>query len=382
MNLTIHNQLDDIPSATWNQLLHDHHPFLRHEFLSALEHTHCVGESFGWLPQHIALYDNQQLIGATPLYLKYNSYGEFVFDWSWAEAYERAGLAYYPKLVSAIPYTPATGQRLLVHPQATPQQAQIIRRQLIQGALQHAESVNVSSLHWLFPDMDDAAILSQEDRVMRRIDCQFHWHNHNYRDFDEFLQRLSAKKRKNIRQERRNAQSAGLRIELVSGDQATGEQLQAAELFYRTTFDKKWGHATLNLTFFEEIARTMGEQLILMLARDESRYVAGAICLRSDHTLYGRHWGCIAEYHSLHFELCYYQGIEYCIREGLQRFEPGAQGEHKLSRGFLPTMTHSYHWIENLQFRSAIEDFLQRETKGIQHYMDELGTHNPYKNGQ
>lgn len=379
MRTLIHKNIDEIPAASWNYMVADRNPFLRHEFLAALEHSDSVGEKFGWIPQHLALYnDQQQLMGATPLYLKYNSYGEFVFDWAWAEAYERAGLAYYPKLVSAIPYTPATGGRLLLHPALDAQQREHARSQLVAATIHHAQQLQSSSLHWLFPTNEESATF-EEHGLMRRIDCQFHWHNLGYQNFDDFLQSLTARKRKNIRQERRHAQSHALTIEMVSGNNATEEQLQAAERFYRTTFDKKWGHATLNLEFFHEIAATMGEQLILMLAKDKQRYVAGAICYRGENTLYGRHWGCIAEYHSLHFELCYYQGIEYCIREGLQHFEPGAQGEHKLSRGFLPTVTQSYHWIANAQFRAALQEHVQHERSGIRRYIEELQTHTPYR---
>lgn len=379
MHALIHSKIDEIPADAWNRMVAARNPFLRHEFLAALEHAGCVGETLGWVPQHLALYDDrQQLTGAMPLYLKYNSYGEFVFDWAWAEAYERAGLLYYPKLVSAIPYTPATGERLLLHPGLDAAQKNSTRHQLIDAAIHHAERLQSSSLHWLFPTAEESASLAQHG-LLRRIDCQFHWHNRDYQNFDDFLQSLTAKKRKNIRQERRHAWSHGLEIEIVSGEMATEGQIEAAEIFYRTTFDKKWGYATLTLEFFREIAATMGEQLLLILAKEKRHYVAGAICYRSDDTLYGRHWGCIAEYHSLHFELCYYQGIEYCIREGVRYFEPGAQGEHKLSRGFLPAITQSYHWIANPQFRSAIQDFLQRETVGIGHYIEELQQHAPYR---
>lgn len=376
MHTAIHDSLDSIPAEDWNRLVRNNHPFLRHEFLAALEHQGCVGKNMGWVPQHITLHDDQdQLIGACPLYLKYNSYGEFVFDWSWAEAYERAGLAYYPKLVSAIPYTPATGQRLLVDPDRDFKE---IADVLIEAVIEHAKNTNVSSLHWLFPLHEEIELLKQH-KLMQRIDCQFHWRNNDYNNFDDFLQSLTSKKRKQIKRERRLVRDAGLEIIMINGDEANDEQIEAAAWFYRSIYTRKYGTPTLNLGFFQEIARTMGEQLILILANHQGQYVACAICFRGDNAFYGRHWGCNAEFHSLHFELCYYQGIEYCIREDIQLFEPGAQGEHKISRGFLPVITRSAHWIQHEGFRGAIQDFLDRETTGINHYAKTLMEHSPYK---
>ncbi len=377
MRLTVHDSIDDIPAAEWNALDSQGNPFVRHEFLAALEHNDCVGERFGWLPQHLTAHDDAgRLLGAAPLYLKDNSYGEFVFDWAWAEAYERAGMRYYPKLVSAMPYTPAPGPRLLTAAGAA---RPAVTGALIQGTLEHAERHGVSSLHWLFTTDEETGLLEQQG-LMRRTGCQFHWFNEGFADFDDFLATFTSSKRKKLKRERRRAVEAGLEIEIVHGHQASDEQIAVAEMFYRTTFDKKWGFATLNLGFFQEVARTMGPQLVLVLARDAGRYVAGAICFRGEDALYGRHWGCVAEYHSLHFELCYYQGIDYCIREGLSRFEPGAQGEHKVGRGFRPTPTWSAHWIANPQFRNAIEDFVAREARGMDHYMQELSEHLPFRN--
>lgn len=372
MPVRIHESIDQIPAADWNRVAATDNPFLQHAFLAALEHHGCVGPQFGWLPQHVAVYDLQgALIGAAPLYLKDNSYGEFVFDWSWADAYERAGGAYYPKLVSAVPYTPATGPRLLAADVT-------VQRSLLEAALVHARELNVSSLHWLFPPTAEVELM-EEHGLMRRTGCQFHWHNRGYRDFADFLDRFSAQKRKKLKRERRRVAEAGLQIERIHGHEASDEQLAVAAEFYRSTFDKKWGVATLNLGFFREVARTMGERLVLIMASDPSRYVAAAICFRGDDALYGRHWGCNAEFHSLHFELCYYQGIDYCIDHGLKLFEPGAQGEHKVSRGFEPTPTWSGHWIADPRFAAAIGDFLRREQGGMQHYMDELAEHLPYR---
>lgn len=366
--------LDLIPADQWNALVKDNNPFLRHEFLVALERHHCVGERNGWLPHHLVCLDDDRLIGAVPLYIKHNFYGEFVFDQSWETAHERHGLPYYPKLVSAVPYTPATGQRLLL----TPGREGEIADTLVKQAVVAMEHLNCSSLHWLFPDQQSDELL-RERGMLQRLGCQFHWQNRDYRDFADFLDTFTSKKRKNIRQERRSVQDAGLSLHIIKGNEATPEQWQTFHHFYRITFERRWGYPTLTLPFFREIGTTMGEQIVLMLARDGDRDVAGAICFQSDTTLYGRHWGCTADYPNLHFETCYYQGIDYCIREGLHRFEPGAQGEHKISRGFLPTLTYSAHRLAHPTFQNAVADFLRRETPAVQAYARELGTHSPYR---
>jgi predicted N-acyltransferase len=340
-----------------------------------LEQSGSTGEKFGWIPRHLVAYENNQPVGALALYEKDNSYGEFVFDWAWADAYQRNGLNYYPKLVNAAPYTPATGPRILVHPE---KDRGAIGSELINAAIHLAKEQHYSSLHFLFTTKQDTDFLEQQG-LMLRLGCQYHWQNRGYRDFQDYLDAFTSKKRKNIRQERRNAQKTGVEIDFVKGSEATDEQIAVAELFYRRTFDEKWGTATLNLDFFQRIAETMGEQLLFILARHSNEYVAGAICFQSDTTLYGRHWGCIEHFPHLHFELCYYQGLEYCIEHNLKTFEPGAQGEHKISRGFLPTPTWSAHWIENDQFRNAIQHFLSHETEGMLDYIEELKTHSPFK---
>ncbi|MEJ2643594.1 MAG: GNAT family N-acetyltransferase [Gammaproteobacteria bacterium] len=369
--------IDDIPAEQWNRLAGDANPFLRHEFLAALEHNGCVGETYGWLPRHLlVLDDNSSPVGAMPLYAKDNSYGEFVFDWAWADAYERAGIPYYPKLVCAVPYTPATGTRLLVAPEDP--HADEIRNLLGAHAREYALRSGMSSLHWLFPDAADTGTLAEQGLLLR-MGCQFHWENAGYRDFDDFLERFNAQKRKKVRRERKRVTEAGVELEVVHGHEASDEQWRTAHHYYHSTFEKKWGYPTLNLGFFREIGRTMGDRVVLVFAYHDGRPVAGAINLRGRDTLYGRHWGCDARFHSLHFEACYYQGIDYCIRTGLQRFEPGAQGEHKISRGFLPTATWSAHWIADARFRQAIGDFLRRETVAMEQYMEELADHAPYK---
>jgi len=368
--------LAEIDAAAWNALVQDRHPFLRHEFLSALERHHCVGERSGWLPRHLACFDaGRRLLGAAPLYLKTNSYGEFVFDWGWADAYQQHGLRYYPKLVSAIPFTPATGQRLLL---ATGSQAPAVARALIDHALEDARRQDLSSVHWLFPIADNMDSLLAAG-LLPRLGCQFHWHNPGYRDFADFLDTLTAKRRKNIKRERRLVEDSGLTLEVLSGSAISESQWRIFHGFYRSTFQRLGGIPTLTLPFFQEVAVTLGDQVILVLARQGGRYVAGAISFRSDHTLYGRHWGCDAEYDSLHFEACYYQGIEYCIQQRLRCFEPGAQGEHKIYRGFLPTLTQSAHWIAHPGFHAAIADFLERETVAVKRYARQWAQHSPYR---
>jgi predicted N-acyltransferase len=376
VRIEIIKQLDSIPAAAWNRVSGTGHPFLRHEFLVALERHGCVGEAYGWLPHHLAAYDeDDRLCGVVPLYLKDNSYGEFVFDWAWADAYQRAGLAYYPKLVSAIPYTPVTGARILVAPDADHEQ---VAGGLATAALEQLETTRASSLHWLFTSPADTEFL-QGKGLMRRTSCHFHWHNDNYSSFDDFLSRLSSRKRKKIRRERRHVQEAGIRMKIVHGMDATAEQWQAMHAFYTSTFTRKSGVPTLSLAFFREISRTMGQQVVLVFAQLDEQPVAGAIMLRGDDALYGRHWGCLNDYHSLHFEACYYQGIEYAIEHGLQLFEPGAQGEHKISRGFLPTFTWSVHQVVNEQFSAAIRRYLDQEHDMMVDYHDELQGTSPFR---
>jgi predicted N-acyltransferase len=370
------HSIDSVTAADWNRVAGTADPFLRHEFLAALERHDCVGERYGWLPRHITVSgDDGRLCGVVPLYLKSNSYGEFVFDWAWADAYQRAGLPYYPKLVAAIPYTPVTGHRLLV---AADADQAAVARVLVDAALALTGAAGASSLHWLFTDTADTGLLVGRG-LLRRTGCHFHWHNEGYRTFDDFLARLSSRKRKKIRRERRYVAEAGIRMQILHGSDATHRQWQSMHGFYRSTFEKKSGIPTLSLGFFEEISHTMGDQVVLVFALLDGRPVAGAIMLRGATALYGRHWGCLAEYHSLHFETCYYQGIDYAIRHGLELFEPGAQGEHKISRGFLPTYTWSAHWIRDARFRAAIAHFLEQEEEFMVDYHDDLQRTSPFR---
>ncbi|HID81594.1 MAG TPA: N-acetyltransferase [Chromatiales bacterium] len=374
MDIKIHNSLDEISSQDWNKLVKNNNPFLKHEFLSAMEKCDCVGDHFGWLPRHISIYERGELIGAMPLYEKYNSYGEFVFDHAWADAYERHGLRYFPKLVSAIPYTPATGQRLL----ATENRFEEISGILVNTLLELANEMEVSSFHCLFPEAQEIDFFAQQQFLIRH-DVQFHWQNKNYQSFEEFLTSLNPKKRKNIRQERRKVNESGVRLRVLDGHTATEKDWQDWSLFYKKTFDEKWGTATFNYDFFSTVAGQLPDQVVLVLADLDNRCIAGSLMYKSDTTLYGRHWGCIENINSLHFEACYYQGIEHCIKNGIKTFEPGAQGEHKIARGFLPTRTRSAHWLADDQFRVPIENFVAHEKAAISDYMQQLEKSSPYK---
>jgi len=378
MQVKLLQHLDEISPDAWNALEGGiDNPFLRHEFLSGLELYDCVGEHWGWLPHHLGLYDGKRLIGAVPMYLKYNSYGELVFDWAWADAYQRAGLTYYPKLVVAVPYSPVTGPRLLI---AADVDREKVAATLINQALELAREMNVSSLHWLFPHADDMQRLERQG-LMRRTGTQFHWHNRDYNTFDDFLATFSAQKRKKLKRERRRVAEQGITIEILDGHSATAEHWQIFHHFYRNTFDKRGGHPTLSEPFFRHLGQNMPENVVLVLAKYGGRYVAGALSLRSSDTLYGRHWGCEEDFNSLHFELCYYQGLDYCIKHRLQRFEPGAQGEHKVGRGFEPVPTWSAHWLANPTFAKAVADYLAHEQGTMKDYMQELSEHLPFKKG-
>ena len=377
MQFQILGSLSEVSAAEWNALVHPDNPFARHEFLIAMERHKAVGKTFGWYPQYLLARDNNELVGAAPMYLKDNSYGELVFDWAWADAYQRSGVPYYPKLVVAIPYTPATGQRLLVHSKSD---YQTVAQAMVHAATEHARQLQVSSLHWLFTSEQDTALFKNQPDYMLRLGCQFHWHNQDYQSFEDYLGHFSSSKRKKIKQERRRVKDQGISLEVLHGDEATEEQWNIYHNFYNSTFDRKYGYATFSRGFFLEIAETMPRNIVLVLAKHQDDYVAGAFNVRGSETLYGRHWGCSQAFHSLHFEACYYQGLEYCIDNGLQRFEPGAQGEHKIARGFLPARTWSAHWIADERFAVPIRQFVTHELDGMEHYIAELHEHSPFKN--
>ena len=374
IRVRFHHAIDEIPPQAWNALLPDDNPFVDHAFLDGLERYGCVGARQGWRPHHLGLYNGDRLIAAAPLYLKDNSHGEFVFDWSWASAYAQHGLDYYPKLLCAVPYSPVTGPRLLVGQGANANQ---LRLALVAAVHAENERLGLSSAHLNFATDEDAAIFVDND-WLPRYDLQFHWRNDHWRDFDDFLAALNHKKRKNIRQERRRVAEAGVICEIRHGDELNDADWQALHDFYLATFDDKGNYPALTLDFLRHLGASMPRRILAVLCRRGGQLMAGALLLRSATTLYGRYWGCREHVEGLHFEACYYQGVEYCLREGLARFEPGAQGEHKIARGFLPVRTRSFHWVADPRFRRAIAEALTHEALMLEHYQNELLEHSPY----
>ncbi len=347
-------------------------PFLSYAFLHALEESRSAVGATGWAPYHLSLEDEAGKVeGVVPMYLKSHSQGEYVFDYSWADAFERAGGRYYPKLQCSIPFTPATGRRLLT---SNPEN----EIYLVSGMMQVAEKMKVSSVHVTFANKDQWQRMGEMGFLMR-TDKQFHWHNHNYDSFEDFLVQLSSKKRKNIRKERRVALQTGVEIELLSGSDLQEQHWDAFYQFYIDTGTRKWGSPYLTRDFFSLIGQTMPENILLILCKREGRYVAGAINFIGGECLFGRNWGCIEDHPFLHFEVCYYQAIEYAINHGLKRVEAGAQGPHKLARGYLPTQTHSAHWIVNASFRDAVESYLKQENRYVQEEIDYIAEHSPFR---
>jgi len=379
MRLIVVERLERVPPQDWNRLTDGSNPFVRHEFLTALERGNCVGGATGWEPQHLLLYRDAaggpELVGAVPLYRKRHSYGEYVFDWAWADAYERSGHSYYPKLVAAVPFSPVTGPRLLTA--ATVDRRDVCAR-LIDGVHELALAQKLSSVHWLFTDAHDSALLEQHG-LLRRSGCQFHWSNPGYRDFDDFLATFTAAKRKKIRQERRYVRAAGVATEIVPGREATAAQWDMVYRFYRGTIRAHGAIPYLTSDFFHILGATLASHVVLVFARAGREYMGAALNLRGADTLYGRYWGGRPGINGLHFETCYYTPIEYCIAQRLARFEAGAQGEHKLARGFRPTPTYSAHWLRHAPFRNAVADYLTRERSGMEAYIDELDERAPFK---
>jgi len=365
------DSLHHIPAEAWDGLHDGRNPFICHAFLSGLECTGCLRPEWGWQPQHLTLWDNEHLIAAAPGYLKHNSHGEFVFDHTWAHAHERYGLKYFPKWLGAVPYSPVTGPRLLAH-DAMHQQ------RLLQGIIDYTCTGNLSSAHINFNTGDEDRIFG--DEWLSRIDVQYHWRNPgDWRNFDDYLAAMDHKHRKNIRQERRKVEQAGVQFRIVHGDEANTEDLRAMHHFYLQTFIDYGNTPALTLEFLHHLATYMPRQLVLILAEYRSQAVAGALCLRGADTLYGRYWGAHANLPGLHFETCYYQGIEYCLREGLTIFEPGAQGEHKIARGFLPVMVRSRHWIAEPGFHAPLRRWCAEETASIHQYARTLAAHSPFR---
>jgi predicted N-acyltransferase len=360
--------LADVPAAAWDACAGADNPFLSHAFLEALEASGSATARTGWLPQHVLVEDaDGRLLAAAPLYLKSHSQGEYVFDHGWAQAYERAGGSYYPKLLSAVPFTPVTGPRLLVREDAPPETVETLIAALIEVARAH----KVSSLHVTFPTQADWERLGKAG-FLQRSGQQYHWENRGYRSFEEFLGALNSRKRKQIRRERRDALSQGLEIETLTGSALEPRHWDAFYRFYRNTVDHRWGGAYLTRKFFELLHERLADRVVLVMARDARRYVAGALNLLGSDTLFGRNWGCIEDHPFLHFEVCYYRAIDFAIERGLARVEAGAQGAHKIQRGYLPSPTYSAHWVRDRGFARAIEDFLRRERAAVAAEMEEL----------
>ncbi len=364
--------LQDIPAGSWDALHGHDNPFVSHAFLAGLEQHGCLRPEWGWRPRHLTLWRHDELVGAVPGYLKDNSHGEFVFDHAWANAYARHGLDYFPKWLGAVPYSPVTGPRLLARDDAD-------RRLLLQAIVAQVRDAGLSSAHVNFHGVDEDAVFDAD--WLRRVDVQFQWHRQpGWRDFGDFLGAMDHKRRKNIRQERARVARGGIGFRVVHGDEASADDLRAMHGFYLQTFAEYGNAPALTLPFLRHLASALPRQLVLFLAMQDDVPIAGALCLRGGDTLYGRYWGG-ATLPGLHFETCYYQGIDYCLREGLQRFEPGAQGEHKLARGFLPTQVRSRHWIADPPFRQALRDWCAREERDVARYAQALRRHSPFRDG-
>jgi predicted N-acyltransferase len=362
-------RIAELDAAQWNALAGDS-PFLNHAFLDALETTGCVGKPIGWEPVHLALFRDGQLAAAMPLYVKHHSWGEFVFDWAWASAYERHGLKYYPKLVACVPFSPVPGARLLATNDAD-------RAVLIQAAIKLCGDLEFSSFHLLFPTATDCATLDASP-LAHRSGFQFHWQSPSiqggagYADFDAFLADLTHDKRKKIKQERKKLAAAGITFRWLNGHTADDSDWAHFWRCYADTYERKRSDPHLNPAFFAALRKKLPDKVVLILADQHGEPVAASFCLRDGRRLYGRHWGTLAYVPGLHFETCYQQGIEYAIAHKLEVFEGGAQGEHKLARGLVPVTTHSYHWLENAEFRQAVANFVEREADAIAHYVDEM----------
>lgn len=357
------HSMAEVSADDWNALVHDKDPFLRHEFLLALEQSCSVTKDTGWNPHHLLVFNQQQLVAAMPLYLKMHSRGEYVFDQQWADAYAQSGMEYYPKWVNAIPFTPCQGQRILVDAKVN---NMMVVQLLFDTIREFSEINNISSFHCLFPFLDQTVLLKRQLHIREGV--QFQWLNNNYTDFSDYLQTFTSRQRKKINKERRKITEEGIQCQRLTGLEISEAQWQVFFQFYQLTYLKRGQSAYLTLDFFKQVAQTMPEQILLVLASKDQVYIGAALSFIGENTLYGRYWGCYEEYSSLHFETCYYQGLEYCIEHQLQTFDSGAQGGHKISRGFEPITTYSAHWIQNTRFSNLIADFLKREKVLLKQY--------------
>ncbi len=383
-NPTLHDSLTEIDAAEWDAVACPEaatgrpiDPFTTHRFLSALDRSRSTGTGSGWGPKPLVLREDGRLVGATPLYVKSHSQGEYIFDHGWADALERAGGRYYPKLQIAVPFTPATGRRFLTAPGAPH-----ARDALVESAIGLAQGNHLSSLHVTFCTEEEAETLSDRHGLLHRVTQQFHWQNRGYASFDDFLADLSSRKRKNIRKERETARASGLTIRALTGDAIEEHHWDAFWVFYQDTGSRKWGTPYLTRKFFKEAHRTLRDDMLLVLAYRDGMPVAGALNFIGRDTLFGRYWGCTEDHPCLHFELCYYQAIDYAIAQGMARVEAGAQGEHKLARGYLPTPVHSLHWINDPNFREAVARYLAAERRAVDEEIEVLTAYGPFRNVQ
>jgi predicted N-acyltransferase len=385
IELTALSSIGDIPAADWNACAGvrgaaGYNPFLSHEFFTALEQSRSATPRSGWGPRHLVARRGGEVIGVVPAYLKSHSRGEYVFDHGWADAYERAGGSYYPKLQVSVPFTPATGPRLLARPRGDDDGAKV-RALLADGLAALCNATQASSVHVTFAEKGEWDLLAQHG-FLQRTDRQFHWRNEGYATFEDFLGALNSRHRKAIKRERRDALAPGIEIELLTGASLTEAAFDAFFEFYMETGSRKWGTPYLTRDFYTRIAATMPDDVLLVMAKRAGRYIAGAINFIGAETLFGRHWGAVEHHPFLHFEVCYYQAIAFAISRGLQRVEAGAQGEHKLARGYLPQETYSAHYIPDPAFRRAIADYLARERRHVAYAVDELTEAAPFRKGE
>jgi len=375
LSLKIVSSLHRIDAAAWDACAGVSNPFVRHAFMSALEDSGAVSAESGWQPQHLVLEDAGRVVGCAPLYLKNHSYGEYIFDWGWAQAYERAGGRYYPKLQCAVPFTPVTGPRLLVAEDAP--QREELQRALANGIVALARQLKVSSAHVTFATETEHELMAGEEMLPRWSE-QYHWKNEGYGTFDDFLAALSSRKRKTIRREREVANSR-VKISTLTGDAITARHWDAFFKFYMNTSDRKWGQAYLNRDFFTLLGERLKDAVVLVVGEEDGELVCGALNLKGGDTLFGRNWGTAVDYPMLHFEVCYYRAMDFAIAENLAWVEAGAQGEHKIQRGYLPRRTYSNHWIADRGFRAGVSDFLARERAAVTAQMAELTEMGPFK---
>lgn len=374
MKVTVHDSISAIASEDWNALAGDAFPFLTHAFLALAEHTGSVSPDAGWTPRHLTIEDGGRLRAAMPLYEKSHSWGEFVFDWAWANAYEQAGLDYYPKLVSAVPFTPAPSTRILL---ADPDDTAAADA-LITAATQLASDTGCSSVHFLFPVEQEIATFEKSGLLVRK-DCQFHWHNRDYGTFDDFLATFTSAKRKKAKRDRRRVVENGIRFRRLRGADLDSDTWSTVYALIARTFMLRGSLPYFDQAFFEGLSKQLPDNVLVILAEKDKQAVAAAVFFESATTLYGRYWGSDGHFDALHFETCYYQGIEYCIESGKQLFEPGTQGEHKISRGFSPVTTWSAHWLAHPEFANAIGRYLDEEGRHIEKYIEAVDQHTPYK---